>query len=43
MQRQETALLELGLSDHEPVGCHVVELQRQGFRYPHAGRSDKAE
>ena len=43
VQRQEPALLELGLSDDEPVRGHIVELQRQCFRDPHAGRSEQAE
>jgi hypothetical protein len=35
--------LELGLSDDEPIGSHIVDLQRQCFRDPHAGSGEQAE
>ena len=43
VQRQEPALLELGLSDDEPVHGLVVELQCQCLRDPHAGSGEQAE
>jgi hypothetical protein len=43
VQRQEPALLELRLSDDEPIRGHVVHLQCQCFSDPHAGYGEQAE
>lgn len=40
---QQPALLELGLSDDEPISSYIVDPQRQSFRDPHAGSGEQAE
>lgn len=43
MQDKQPALSKLRIAHHQPVSCHVVELEIERFADAHAGAGEQAE